>query len=251
MTWKELIDLIRFSKDAEEINARRNEIAEWLPCVRTMFEYDQNNSYHQYDLWMHAVHTTLGIDSAIEDDMLYLAALLHDVGKPVCRCKGKREDDKNSHYYGHPEKSEQIVREEVIPHVVKCGALLSDEDIKRLLYYVKYHDDRVSLREKHLNRHLKMVDVETFKNLMRLEVADAKAHVIYPIVQERIDICSEWANKRADDFMASGDVGKVIATMALEEMHVDAEFREQLVEVAAGRKLSEELRQEVLAKYVR
>lgn len=70
--------------------------------------------------------------------------------------------------------------------------------MERLFYYVRYHDDRISLREKHLKRHLKMVDVDTFKNLMELQIADAKAHVIFPIIQERIDICSEWKNGRAD-----------------------------------------------------
>ena len=71
--------------------------------------------------------------------------------------------------------------------------------------YVRYHDDRISLREKHLKRHLKMVDVETFKNLMELQIADAKAHVIFPIVQKRIDICSEWKNGRADMIKAKLD----------------------------------------------
>lgn len=199
MTWEELLELLRCSQTAEEINSRRNEIAEWMPYITNMFEYDQNNSYHQYDLWMHVVHTVIGLERNINDDMLYLAALLHDIGKPESRCEGKREDDTSSHYYGHPEKSEQIVREEIIPYVISRGAALSEEDVKRLLYYVKYHDDRVSLRMKHLNRHLKMVDVETFKKLMMLEVADAKAHVVYPIVQERIDICSEWVNGRAEE----------------------------------------------------
>lgn len=32
------------------------------------------------------------------DDMLYLAALLHDIGKPDCQVVGKREDDVNMHY---------------------------------------------------------------------------------------------------------------------------------------------------------
>lgn len=79
------------------------------------------------------------------------------------------------------------------------GVEFSQEDKERLLYYVKYHDDRLSLREKHLKRHLKMVDVETFKKLMELQVADAKAHVLSPIIQQRIDICSEWKNGRADE----------------------------------------------------
>lgn len=79
------------------------------------------------------------------------------------------------------------------------GVEFSQEDKERLLYYVKYHDDRLSLREKHLKRHLKMVDVETFKKLMELQVADAKAHVLSPIIQQRIDICSGWKNGRADE----------------------------------------------------
>lgn len=198
MTWVELLKLLRVSECADDIDSRREEIAKWIPCVRTMFDYDQNNDYHQYDLWHHGIHTVLGIDRQIDDDMLYLAALLHDIGKPFCRCKGKRADDANSHYYGHPEKSEQVVREEVIPYLVSQGVFMSSQDMGRLLYYIKYHDDRVSLRIKHLRRHLRIVDIETFKKLMVLEVADAKAHVIYPIVQRRIEICSEWLNGRAD-----------------------------------------------------
>lgn len=198
MTWKEVLDLLRVSTTAEQINSRREEIAEWIPAIRVMFDYDQNNNYHQYDLWMHAVHTVLGIDKNIDDEMLYLAALLHDIGKPESRCKGKREDDIYSHYYGHPEKSEKIVREKVIPYIIFSGGILSVQEKQKLLYYVKYHDDHVSLKRKHFKRHMGLVDVETFKKLMILEVADAKAHVIYPIIQERIDICSEWINGRAD-----------------------------------------------------
>lgn len=199
MTWTELLIFLQSTTDAEELNERREEIAEWLPCVREMFEYDQNNKYHQYDLWLHSVHTFLGIDKQIEDSMLYLAALLHDAGKPACRCKGRREDDIWSHYYGHPEVSEQIVREKVIPHLESKGVKLTPEEKHRLLYYVKYHDDWVSLKVKHLKRHLKIVDVDTFKKLMALEVADAKAHVIFPLIQQRIDICSAWMNGLADD----------------------------------------------------
>ena len=46
-----------------------------------MFDYDQMNKAHQYDLWMHCIHTVLEIPKNIDDDMLYLSALLHDIGK--------------------------------------------------------------------------------------------------------------------------------------------------------------------------
>lgn len=200
MRWSELLNLLVESKEPNRIDEKREEIAEWLPCVREMFGYDQNSKYHQYDLWLHCIHTVLGIEKSIDDDMVYLAALLHDIGKPVSRCKGKREDDPYSHYYGHPDMSEQIVRENVIPHLKEKGVEITAEEQNRLLYYVKYHDDRVSLRIKHLKRHLKIVDLNTFKKLMALQVADAKAHNIYPLIQQRIDICSEWYNSRAELF---------------------------------------------------
>lgn len=201
MTWNELLLLLRESTSAEYIDSRREEIAEWIPGVREMFEYDQNSKYHQYDLWMHCIHTVLGIDKRIDDDMVYLAALLHDIGKPSSKCKSSRDDDPYSHYYGHPAVSEQIVEQKVIPCLLEKGAALSEDDISRLLYYVKYHDDRISLRIKHLKRHLKIVDLETFKKLMALQVADAKAHIIYPLIQHRIDICSEWLNEKADQLV--------------------------------------------------
>lgn len=145
MTWEEVIKLLKVSENADEINSKRYENVEWIPQIVEMFNFDQQNNYHQYDLWLHCVHTVLGIN--------------------------KSTDDVNCHYYGHPEKCVRIVKD-IIYSLSINGVEFSPEDAERLLYYVKYHDDRVLLREKHLKRHLKMVDVETFKKLMELQVAD-------------------------------------------------------------------------------
>lgn len=201
MKWEEVISLLKESRTADEINLHRFEIAKWIPEITKMFNYDQRNNHHQYDLWLHSVHTVLGIDKSIDDDMLYLAALLHDIGKIYSQTGPKNLEDVNYHYYGHPEKSVEIVKD-IVWSLGSEGVSFSKDDMKRLFYYVKYHDDRVSLREKHLKRHLNIVDVETFKKLMELQIADAKAHVIFPIIQQRIDICSEWKNGRADEIKA-------------------------------------------------
>ena len=207
MTWEEVITLLKESKTADDINSHRYEITEWIPEIVEMFNFDQKNNHHQYDLWMHCVHTVLGIDKSNNDDMLYLAALLHDIGKIYSQTSPKNKEDVNCHYYGHPERSEEMVRD-IVWSLGSEGVDFTKEDIERLLYYVKYHDDRVSLREKHLKRHLNMVDVETFKKLMALQIADARAHVIFPIIQQRIDICSEWKNGRADAIKAKLDKGR-------------------------------------------
>ena len=124
--------------------------------------------------------------------MLYLAALLHDIGKPESWCWGKREDDMDMHYYGHPVKSMEIVRDEVIPCFEVVGVTLLEAEKKRLLYYIEYHDYRMSHREKHLKKHLSIASMDDFRNLMLLQIADAKAHVQLPAVLERIRICEEW-----------------------------------------------------------
>jgi len=199
MDMKELLELLRTAETITEIDLRRNEIDLIIPKIKVMYEFDQKNSAHQYDLWRHSLHTVINLPRNLDDSMIYLAALLHDIGKPYSCCKGKKEDDKNMHYYGHQLKSMEIVRDEVIPYLDKLGYELSCFDIGRLLYYIEYHDDHVSIKLKHLRRHLKIVDFKTFQLLMQLQVADAKAHIQIPIVAERVSICSQLAGQSGVD----------------------------------------------------
>ncbi|MBQ3666186.1 MAG: HD domain-containing protein [Lachnospiraceae bacterium] len=199
MKLSELLSLLKNATEVEELDKNRNDIEALIPQVKIMFNYDQKNRYHQFDLWMHSLHTVVNLPKNRKDDMLYLAALLHDIGKPTTRCKGTREGDTDLHYYGHPLRSMEIVRDEVIPVLNRKGNLLSDLEVKRLLYYVEHHDDRMSVKLKHVRRHLKLVDFEEFQNLMLLQVADAKAHVLLPIVVQRIETCTKLAGEEGQD----------------------------------------------------
>ena len=181
----------------EELQASSERLLEFFPEARGMVGFDQRNSAHSFDLWEHCLHTVLNLPRNLDDDMLYLAALLHDIGKPDCQTRGTRPEDTNMHYYGHPDRSMEIVREEILPKLSEMGGFLSPEEQKRLLYYVQYHDDRVSLRIKHLRRHLGMASLAEFQKLMRLQVADAQAHVLLPVIEERIQICQTWAGEHA------------------------------------------------------
>ena len=81
MKLSELLNLLKTAEIAEEMDVRREEIAALIPAVRTMFGYDQKNSAHQYDLWMHSLHVVCNLPRRMENDMVYLAALLHDIGR--------------------------------------------------------------------------------------------------------------------------------------------------------------------------
>lgn len=100
------------------------------------------------------------------------------------------------HYYGHPEKGAEIIKERILPALEENGVILSEDEKRRLLYYVTYHDDRMSFRPKHMCQHLQMVSYEEFQKLMLLEVADAKAHTVIPIIADRIEICSQLAGEK-------------------------------------------------------
>lgn len=196
MRLEELIRILRDTKKAEDIDKCRDEIIELIPKAKIMVGFDQQNFAHQYDLWEHCLHTVINLPKDIDDDMVYLAALIHDIGKPDCQTEGERDGQINMHYYGHPERSMEITRDEIIPGIFANRDYLSEDERRRLLYYVKYHDDRVSLRMKHLRRHLNLgYSLYEFQNLMKLQVADAKAHIIIPVIQQRIDICEQWSRE--------------------------------------------------------
>lgn len=198
MSYDELIKLLKTAKSAEEIDKYREEIAELIPQVRRMFDYDQKNHAHQFDLWMHCLHTVIGLERGMDDDMLYLAALLHDIGKPDCQVRGSRPNDENMHYYGHPERSAKIVQDEILYTLYEKGVDLLFEDQMRLVYFVRHHDEHVSLRMKHIRGHLKRVSLDDFKKLMLLQVADAKAHVMLPVIEKRVEICEKLSGSYAD-----------------------------------------------------
>lgn len=199
--FERVIYLLSHAVRIEDLYVQQERILTVFPVMQGTIGFEQQNKAHQYDLWNHSLHTVMNLPRANLDDMLYVAALLHDIGKLRCQVKGKRENDIDMHYYGHPEISRAIVEEELLPYWNTNGIRLNNEDKQKLLYYIEYHDDRVSLRIKHLRRHLKLVPLEIFKNLMLLEVADAEAHNDLPIIQERVKICRMWSGDYADEMI--------------------------------------------------
>ena len=196
MNLVDLITILRESDSAADIDRHRPDIVQLIPKVKIMLDFNQQNYAHQYDLWEHCLQTVAGLSKDIDDDMVFLAAMLHDIGKPDCQTYDTRDGKVNMHYYGHPQRSMEIVEDTIIPELLSKGESLRDDEQRRLIYYVEYHDDRVSLRMKNLRRHLNMgVSLQEFQNLMRLQVADAKAHVLIPVIQQRIELCGKLAGE--------------------------------------------------------
>lgn len=194
MILDQLFELLKSAKNVEEIDDHRDEILDLIPKLKIMINFDQKNYTHQYDLWFHSLHTVMNLPRGLDDNMLYLAALLHDIGKPDTQCNGKKPNDPYKHYYNHPKHSKEIVETIVIPELLAKGEYLSSKQQQDLLFYVLHHDDHVSLLPKVL-LNLYNLAPNLFFNLLELEIADAKAHVLVPIVKERLDICTKLKDK--------------------------------------------------------
>ena len=199
MNYQEILKLLKTAASIEELDRHQKDLLDWFPFCRVMLGYDQNHRAHQYDLWYHSLHTVLNLPRWMQDDMLFLAALLHDVGKPDRRTEyGTKKPD--AHYYGHPERSAQIVEQEVIPTLKNKGVVLSGEEKQRLLYYVRYHDDWIRLSFKHIQKHLERVSLPVFRRLLHLQVADAEAHVQLPFIETHIRTCKICLAMTGDDY---------------------------------------------------
>ena len=191
MDYPALMTLLRTETAVEKIDSRREEIAQWIPECRIMFDYDQQHPHHPYDLWMHCLHTLIALPRDIDDDMLYLAALVHDIGKPAVRQGDFSPEHPGSMYHGHAAKSAQIIREQVIPGMLARNVPLDAAAQARLIYYAGHHDNHIGMDADAILAAGKDTDPALYRNLLYLEIADSIAHAPVPLMLKRIDACKE------------------------------------------------------------
>ncbi len=199
--WCDFISLLKTAESTDDLIDKKELMISMIPKLECMIDYNQRNDTHQHDLWIHSLHVVINLPQNTDDDMLYLAALLHDIGKPDCQTYGKKENDKNMHYYGHPKRSVEIIKEEIIPHLLIHKISLREEEQCRLLYYVQHHDDQAIDRTKNIRRNLKIVSIKEFRNLLFLQISDAKAHVYSPIFEQKIKICEELLGEKGTELL--------------------------------------------------
>ena len=203
MTLKELIQLLRESTEAEEVDARRDEIAALIPKAAVMFDYDQKTERQNYDLWMHSIHTALNLPKDTKDDMLFLAALLSDIGKPDTQAPDLKRKEGEMYYPDHEARSRDIVRDEILPDLEAKGEAPDADARKALLYYIEYHNDLPGRVRKFVKKHMKLATFQEFLNLMEFEIADAHAQMSYNASRERVELCQHILKKAESDDIVS------------------------------------------------
>ena len=140
-------------------------VFEVIPELAITYDFDQENPYHDRDLWTHLLDTMAAVEA---DPDLRLAALLHDIGKPSVKTM---DDDGIAHYLGHAEAGAAMV--EPLMRRLK----FSRRSIDEVTFLVAQHDHWPSATKKSARRFLaRCGDEPMARKVLALMKADRAAH---------------------------------------------------------------------------
>ncbi len=138
-----------------------------LPELSPLIGLEQHTPYHQWDAW---THTLKVVEAAPKDPLLRWAALLHDIGKPICHT---RDENGRDHFKGHPEISAQIA--ENIFERLKADRHTRAE----VGFLIACHDRPLPPDKAELHRWLCRYGAERVERLLILKTCDAAAQSEY------------------------------------------------------------------------
>lgn len=144
----------------------------FIPEIKDMFGFQQNNPYHIYDVWNHTVHAVQAYECDCEPDLnprdliTSLAVFFHDIGKPHCYQEG---EDGIRHFKGHGRVSADMTDK-----IMK--RLRFDNDTReKVVELVYHHDATFEMGKKYVKRWLNKIGEEQFRRLLNVRRADIKA----------------------------------------------------------------------------
>lgn len=155
-----------------QIGLLREVFSLFIPEIKDMFGFQQNNPYHIYDVWNHTVHAVQAYECDCEPDLnprdliTSLAVFFHDIGKPHCYQDG---EDGIRHFKGHGRVSADMTDK-----IMK--RLRFDNDTReKVVELVYYHDATFEVGKKYIKRWLNKIGEEQFRRLLNVRRADIKA----------------------------------------------------------------------------
>lgn len=160
----ELCKLLRGNGVLYVLQTYSDVISVIIPELSECIGFDQNNRFHQYDVYEHIAHAVSNYKG--DDDVVNVALLLHDVGKPRCYS----ENERGGHFYNHSIPSGAIA-EEVVSRLRFDSQ--SQHDISELVFN---HDATIEPNTRTVKKWLNKLGEKQFFRLMDLRLADIQAH---------------------------------------------------------------------------
>lgn len=162
-----------------------------LPELDRMMETKQNHPHHCATV---GEHTILAMCHTAPDKILRLAALFHDIAKPLCKTTDEAGID---HFHGHPQQSAEMA--ENIFRRLKFDRNTMD----RVCALVRWHDYNPQLSEEAVRRAVVRTGQEQYPAIFALKRADILAQSSY-LRQEKLDYVDRY-EQLYREMMARGD----------------------------------------------
>lgn len=133
-----------------------------LPEVDRCFSVAQHSKYHIYDVGHHILEVVRNVENK---QVLRLAALLHDIGKPDMKTTDEAGFD---HFKHHDEKSVALSDN------ILTRLRLDNHTKETVLRLIRHHDRRMAATKVSVRRAVSRVGADLFPDLLSLMRADAK-----------------------------------------------------------------------------
>jgi len=132
-----------------------------IPELYNCVSFNQNNPHHDKDVYNHILSVVDNCEPKLE---LRLAALFHDLGKPICYSEDENEI---GHFYGHHKESSRLSRD------IMTRYKYSNDEIENVGELVYWHMSRnIPLKSRTVKKFINSVTVDRLQNLFKLQIAD-------------------------------------------------------------------------------
>ena len=160
MTIEGLYKILLNDKPSEGLKKYEQELFELIPELKVCKGFEQKNDWHIFDVYEHILHV---VDNVPNDIIFRLAALFHDVGKPIS-CK----EDENGvrHFRGHWDESKKVF------DTFADKNNIDKELSNKVSILIQYHDIGY---DKLTNSDLEKLGIEGIKRLFIFKKADLLA----------------------------------------------------------------------------
>lgn len=190
MNFQNLIYTLLSEKPSFYISKNEEQLFKLIPELKACKGFNQNNEWHIYDVYNHTLSV---IDNVSPNIYLRLAALFHDIGKPL-----SYTEDENGvgHFYGHWIKSKEIFDKFADKYKL-------DDYTKNIVSkLILYHDIRIpKLSEKEIDELLNIFEPNEIEMLFELKRADllsqnSKYHYLLDdYIVQRDNLLKKYSNK--------------------------------------------------------
>ena len=138
-------------------------ISEFIPEVASMVGFDQNNPYHNLDVFAHSCKVLTASKICDADVITKLAAFFHDIGKPYCY----QEDEYGiRHFKGHGKVSADMT------NGIMRRLKFDNDTREKVVQLIYYHDASFEVGKKYVRRWLNKIGIDQFERLLTLRRAD-------------------------------------------------------------------------------